>query len=115
MAEQANRELRGVKDSWSFMAFCRQHGLPRPNTSRDKEGNEFRNLVCTDQDNKYTFVNFSRDLGYLSNDEILARKHSLQVIKLNDDPETGKEGSFILCKAGNLNLGEVIDIFADEA
>lgn len=104
-------ELRGIKDSWSLMAFARQKGLPHPNTSTNGEtGEKFNNLVFIDKDNNRTFVAFSSKLGELPPEQIVARKDELQVVKLNDNPETGKEGGYLLCKAGNLNIGDAIDL-----
>ena len=105
-------ELRGIKDSWSLLAFARLKGAPHPNTSTNGEtGEKFNNLVFIDKDNNRTFVAFSSKLGELSPEEIKARKDELQVVKLNPTAE-GKEGGYLLCKAGNLNIGEAIDLFA---
>lgn len=109
---EANQpELRGIKDSMSLLAFARLKGVPHPNTSINSEtGEQFNNLVFIDKDNSRTFVAFSSKLGELSPEEIKARKNELQVIKLNPTAE-GKEGGWLLCKAGNLNLGNAIDLF----
>ena len=105
-------ELRGIKDSWSLVAFARLKGTPHPNTSTNtKTGEKFHNLVFIDGDNGRTFVAFSSKLGELSPAEIKARKNELQVVKLNPTAD-GKEGGYLLCKAGNLNIGEAIDLFA---
>lgn len=105
-------ELRGIKDSWSLLAFARLKGAPHPNTSKNSEtGESFNNLVFIDKDNNRTFVAFSSKLGELSPEEIKARKDELQVVKLNPTAD-GKEGGYLLCKAGNLNIGEAIDLFA---
>lgn len=109
MADQP--ELRGIKDSWSLIAFARKRGLPHPNTSKNTvTGESFNNLVFVDKDNNRTFVAFSAKLGELTPEQIIARKDELQVVKLNDNPETGKEGGYLLCTAGNLNLGDAIDL-----
>ena len=113
MANEAivNNNERGIKDSWSLLAFARMHGVPHPNTSTNSEtGEQFNNLVFIDKENQHTFVAFSAKLGELSSDEIKARKNELQVVKLNPTAD-GKEGGYILCKAGNLNIGEAIDLF----
>lgn len=103
-------ELRGIKDSWSLLAFARLKGAPHPNTSVNQKTKEkFHNLVCVDKDNKFTFVAFSAKLGVLSPEEIKARKNELQVVQLNDTAD-GKEGGYLLCKAGNINMGEAIDL-----
>lgn len=106
----AEENLRGIKNSWSLVAFRRLKGVPRPNTSKDKDGQPFHNLVFTDEAGNFTFVSFSSKLGVLEPAEIQARKDELQVIQLNDDPETGKEGGYQLCRAGNLNLGEAFEL-----
>lgn len=104
-------ELRGIKDSWSLLAFARLKGMPHPNTSTNGvTGEPFNNLVFIDKDNNRTFVAFSAKLGELSSEEIKARKNELQVVKLNPTAD-GKEGGYLLCKAGNLNIGEAIDLF----
>lgn len=104
---------RGIQDSWSFMAFARLKGLPHPNHSKKKNGEEFDNLVFIDKEGNRTLVAFSSKLGVLGADELKARRKELQVVKLNPDAD-GKEGSYILCKAGNLNIGEAIDILAED-
>ena len=110
----ANNNERGIKDSWSLLAFAHLKGMPHPNTSKNtKTGEEFKNLAFVDKDNKITFVAFSSKLGVLSREEIMARKDKLQVVQLNDDPVTGKAGGYLLCKAGNLNMGEVINLDED--
>ena len=114
MANEAivNNNQRGIKDSWSLLAFARIKGAPHPNISKNSEtGEPFKNLVFIDNYNNRTFVAFSSKLGELSPAEIKARKDELQVVKLNPDPGTGKEGGYLRCKAGNLNIGEAIDLF----
>ena len=104
-------ELRGIKDSWSLLAFARLKGTPHPNTSTNTvTGERFKNLVFIDKDNNRTFVAFSSKLGELTSAAIKARKNELQVVKLNPTAD-GKEGGYLLCKAGNLNIGEAIDLF----
>ena len=112
MAEEVvNNNQRGIKDSWSLLAFARMKGTPHPNTSVNTEtGETFKNLVFIDEFDNRTFVAFSSKLGVLTPEEIKARKNELQVVKLNPTAE-GKEGGYLLCKAGNLNIGEAIDLF----
>ena len=112
MAEEVvNNNQRGIEDSWSLLAFARMKGTPHPNTSVNREtGETFNNLVFIDKDKSRTVVAFSSKLGELSPAEIKARKDELQVVKLNPT-EDGKEGGYLLCKAGNLNIGEAIDLF----
>lgn len=107
-----NDNQRGIKNSWSLLAFVRMKGTPHPNTSVNTvTGERFQNLAFVDDADNITFVAFSSKLGVLKPEEIKARKHELQVVKLNPDPKTNKEGGYLLCKAGNLNLGEAIDLF----
>ena len=114
MANEAaivNNNQRGIKDSWSLLAFAHRKGTPHPNTSVNTEtGEKFQNLVFIDEFDNRTFVAFSSKLGVLKPGEIKARKNELQVVKLNPTAE-GKEGGYLLCKAGNLNIGEAIDLF----
>ena len=112
MAEEVvNNNQRGIENSWSLLAFARMKGMPHPNTSKNSvTGETFNNLVFIDKDENRTFVAFSSKLGELSSDEIKARKGELQVVKLNPTAD-GKEGGYLLCKAGNLNIGEAIDLF----
>lgn len=106
-----NDNQRGIKNSWSLLAFVRMKGTPHPNTSVNTvTGERFQNLAFVDDADNITFVAFSSKLGVLKPKEIKARKHELQVVKLNPDPKTNKEGGYLLCKAGNLNLGEAIDL-----
>ena len=105
-----NDNQRGIKDSWSLLAFARRKGTPHPNTSVNTEtGERFQNLVFIDEFDNRTFVAFSSKLGTLSPAEIKARKNELQVVKLNPTAE-GKEGGYLRCKAGNLNIGEASDL-----
>ena len=107
-------ELRGIKNSWSLMAFAHKHGLPKPNHSTNREtGEEFDNLAFVDDKGAITFVAFSAKLGVLKPNEIMDRRNELQVIQLNDRAD-GKEGGYLLCNAGNINLGETINLFAEE-
>lgn len=109
MADQP--ELRGIKDSWSLLSFARLKGTPHTNSSKNKEtGEHFQNLVFIDKFNQRTFVAFSSKLGVLTPQEIIQRKDELQVVKLNPQAD-GTEGGYLLCKAGNLNIGEAIDLF----
>ena len=112
MAEEVvNNNQRGIENSWSLLAFARMKGMPHPNTSKNSvTGETFNNLVFIDKDNNRTFVAFSSKLGELSPEKIKACKDELQVVKLNPT-EDGKEGGYLLCKAGNLNIGEAIDLF----
>ncbi len=114
MAEAIVNNERGIKDSWSFMAFARLKGLPHPNSGTNSEtGEKFENLVCVDGQGTRTFVSFSAKLGVLSPEQLMAQRKDLQVVKLNPTAD-GKEGGYILCKAGNMNMGPAIDILAED-
>ena len=105
---------RGIQDSWAFTAFARLKGLPHPNHSKNGvTGEEFDNLAFIDEEGNRTFVAFSAKLGVLTPEQLKAQRKELQVVKLNPDAD-GKEGGYILCKAGNLNIGEAIDILAED-
>lgn len=112
-AQENENKLRGVKKNWSLLAFAREHGNPRPNHGKNKTTNEeFDNLAFVDKNGEYTFVAFSTKLGVMQPKEIVEQKDNLQVVLL---PATeDKKEKYVLCKAGNINTGEEIDLFADE-
>lgn len=104
-----------IEKSWSFLAFCREKGAPIPKDGVSaKTGEEYHFLVCVDKDGTRTNVNYSRKLGPLTREEIIAQKRELQVVKIKDNKEEGIENLYVLCSQNNADLGEAIDIFSDE-
>lgn len=99
-----------IVDSWSLMAFARGHGRMRivPCTVKNVEermGEKYMSCVFINPNdpNDITWVNFSRNLGELTPEEIAARKDDLQVVKLDS-------GSFSLCKVGALTNAQEVDL-----
>lgn len=85
---------KGIKASWSLIAFARTHGKMSiaPLVNKDT-GEAFKSCAFTDGDN-VTFVNFSSKLGELSSADIVRMKDDLQVVQLNS-------GTYKLCKTGS--------------
>jgi hypothetical protein len=85
---------KGIKASWSLIAFARTHGKMSiaPLVNHDT-GEALKSCAFTDGDN-VTFVNFSSKLGELTAKEIVAQKDDLQVVQLNS-------GTYKLCKNGS--------------
>lgn len=85
---------KGIKASWSLIAFARTHGKMSiaPLVNHDT-GEAFKSCAFTNGDN-VTFVNFSSKLGELTAQEIVAQKDDLQVVQL-------ESGTYKLCKSGS--------------
>lgn len=85
---------KGIKASWSLIAFARTHGKMSiaPLVNHDT-GEEFKSCAFTNGDT-ITFVNFSSKLGELTAQEIVAQKDDLQVVQL-------ESGTYKLCKSGS--------------
>lgn len=85
---------KGIKASWSLVAFARTHGKMSIAPLVNKEtGEAFKSCAFTNGDN-VTFVNFSSKLGELSSADIVRMKDDLQVVQL-------ESGSYKLCKTGS--------------
>ena len=92
---------KGIKNSWSLLAFARSHGKMQVAPFVNKEtGEEFKSCVFTDEDQNRTFVAFSSNLGELGAKEIASRKNELQVVEL-------ESGTFKLCNVGANNWEDV--------
>jgi hypothetical protein len=85
---------KGIKASWSLVAFARTHGKMSiaPLVNHDT-GEAFKSCAFTNGDN-VTFVNFSSKLGELTGAEIVRMKKDLQVVQL-------ESGTYKLCKSGS--------------
>lgn len=85
---------KGIKASWSLIAFARTHGKMSiaPLVNHDT-GEAFKSCAFTNGDN-VTFVNFSSKLGELSSTDIIRMKDELQVVQL-------ESGTYKLCKSGS--------------
>lgn len=89
----------GIKNSWGFMSFAREHGRVKTGNftavGEDGKPRNFKSLIFVNpEDNKVNcFVGFSSKLGELSDSEIVARKDELQVVEL-------ESGSYKLCEQG---------------
>jgi hypothetical protein len=85
---------KGIKASWSLIAFARTHGKMAIAPLINKEtGETFKSCAFTNGDN-VTFVNFSSKLGELSSADIVRMKDDLQVVQL-------ESGTYKLCKTGS--------------
>lgn len=96
--------MKGIKNSWSLVAFAKSHGKMQIGTFVNSEtGDSFKSTIFTNpEDNSRTFVAFSSKLGVLTPKEISERKDELQVVEL-------ESGNFSLCKAGQ-NSWEDVDL-----
>lgn len=85
---------KGIKASWSLIAFARTHGKMSiaPLVNHDT-GEAFKSCAFTNGDN-VVFVNFSSNLGELTGAEIVRMKDDLQVVQL-------ESGTYKLCKSGS--------------
>lgn len=85
---------KGIKASWSLIAFARTHGKMSiaPLVNHDT-GEAFKSCAFTNGDT-VTFVNFSSKLGELSGADIIRMKDDLQVVQL-------ESGTYKLCKSGS--------------
>lgn len=85
---------KGIKASWSLVAFARTHGKMSiaPLVNHDT-GEAFKSCAFTNGDN-VVFVNFSSKLGELTGAEIVRMKDDLQVVQL-------ESGTYKLCKSGS--------------
>lgn len=85
---------KGIKASWSLIAFARTHGKLSIAPLVNKEtGEAFKSCAFTNGDN-VVFVNFSSKLGELTGAEIVRMKDDLQVVQL-------ESGTYKLCKSGS--------------
>lgn len=85
---------KGIKASWSLIAFARTHGkMSIAPLVNHETGEAFKSCAFTNGDN-VTFVNFSSKLGELTAQEIVAQKDDLQVVQL-------ESGTYKLCKSGS--------------
>lgn len=116
MANSANNNgsvLKGIKNSWSLLAFAQSHGKMQVGSfetvdQQTGEIKKFKSCVFTDPTNSdektnKTFVSFSSRLGELTPREISEQKDNLQVAEL-------ESGHYSLCRKGN-NAWEDVDLF----
>lgn len=87
---------KGIKASWSLVAFARTHGKMKVGAFVNKDtGEAFKSCMFVGADNNVTaVVNFSSNLGELTPQQIASMKDDLQVVQLNS-------GTYKLCKSGS--------------
>lgn len=87
---------KGIKNSWSLVAFARTHGKMKIGAFVNKDtGEPFKSCMFVDSDGEVTaMVNFSSKLGELTPQEIASQKDDLQVVQL-------ESGTYKLCKTGS--------------
>lgn len=96
---------KGIKNSWSFVAFAKMTGKPKlaKDQVNKETGEKFDSIAFIDNnDNIKCFVSFSSKLGSMSAEDIAAQKDNLQVVEL-------ESGTYKLCKAG-VNTWQDIDL-----
>lgn len=88
---------KGIKASWSLVAFARTHGKMKVGAFVNKDtGEAFKSCMFVGADNNVTaVVNFSSNLGELTPAEIANMKDELQVVQL-------ESGTYKLCRASSL-------------
>lgn len=93
---------KGIKNSWTLVAFARMNGKMKIAPFVNSEtGEAFKSCMFVDEDRNVTaIVNFSSQLGELTPAEIKAQKDTLQVVQL-------ESGTYKLCKMGNNNWEDV--------
>lgn len=85
---------KGIKASWSLIAFARTHGkMSIAPLVNHETGEAFKSCAFTKDDN-VVFVNFSSNLGELTGADIVRMKDDLQVVQL-------ESGTYKLCKNGS--------------
>ena len=100
MTQQNNNQ--GIKNSWSLIAFAKEHGKMQVGEFANKEtGEVFKSCIFTDGDSR-CFVAFSSKMGELSPKEIAQQKDDLQVVQL-------ESGNYSLCRVGQ-NAWEDVDL-----
>jgi hypothetical protein len=87
---------KGIKASWSLVAFAKSNGRMKIGSFINKDtGESFKSCMFVDDaGNVQKVVNFSSNLGELTPQQIVAQKDSLQVVQL-------ESGTYKLCKAGS--------------
>jgi hypothetical protein len=87
---------KGIKASWSLVAFARSNGRMKIGSFVNKDtGESFKSCMFVDAEgNVQKVVNFSSNLGELTPQQIVDQKDSLQVVQL-------ESGTYKLCKAGS--------------
>lgn len=87
---------KGIKASWSLIAFAKSHGKMKVASFVNKESGEaFKSCMFVNSDGEVTAtVNFSSKLGELTPRQIASQKDDLQVVELNS-------GTYKLCKSGS--------------
>lgn len=85
--------MKGIKNSWTLMAFAKAHGKMSVAPCVSKDGNAFKSCVFTNDEGTKCFVGFSSKMGELTPAQIVAKKNDLQVIQLESD-------TFKLCEQG---------------
>lgn len=87
---------KGIKNSWTLVAFARTHGKMKIGSFVNKDtGEAFKSCMFVSEDNNVTaMVNFSSKLGELTPQQIASQKDDLQVVQL-------ESGTYKLCKTGS--------------
>lgn len=88
---------KGIKASWSLVAFARTHGKMKVGAFVNKDtGEAFKSCMFVGADNNVTaVVSFSSNLGELTPQQIASMKDDLQVVQL-------ESGTYKLCRTGIL-------------
>lgn len=87
---------KGIKNSWSLVAFARTHGKMKVAPFVNQKTKEtFKSCAFINADGEVSaIVNFSSNLGELTPAEIVSQKDELQVVQL-------ESGTYKLCKTGS--------------
>lgn len=95
--------MKGIKNSWSLLAFAKLKGRMQVGEFTNSETSKvFKSCIFTDPNDssKRTFVAFASKLGELTPQQIAERKNNLQVVELEG-------GHYSLCSVGSNSWQDV--------
>lgn len=97
----AKQDTIGIINSWSLLAFVKEHGKMQVGEFANKDtGEVFKACVFTKPDGTRTFVAFAAKMGELTPKQIAEMKNELQVVQL-------ESGNYSLCKRATSGWEEV--------
>lgn len=97
------KETIGIINSWSLLAFAKEHGKMQVGDFANKDtGEVFKACIFTKPDGTRTFVAFAAKMGELTPKQIAEMKNELQVVQL-------ESGNYSLCKIGS-NSWQNVDL-----
>lgn len=99
-----NRKNREVVKVWSLLAFARENsekGKVKIATFKNNEtGKEFKAVAFVNSDGNMIYASFSKALGELTSQKLVAMKNELKVVLLDN-------GKYVICKLHTSDVEEV--------